>query len=113
MAQALRWPSVADGALAGQVLQQAVEPDPAKALALYRHLQAALARSGNDDTRVAREVGDRIETLEATLAPQGLERATSLAAEMASRWQPLEVRGARDLHAGGSLRPVDRRWCGR
>lgn len=95
------------------LLQQAVEPDPAKALALYRHLQAALARSGNDDTRVAREIGDRIETLEATLDPQGLERASSLAAEMASRWQPLEVRGARDLHAAGSLRPVDRRWCGR
>ena len=88
-------------------------PDPPKALALYRRLAAALSRAGHADDRLGREVADRIEGLETTLGAKELVLADELAADMARRWRPLVVRGASDLYVGGSLRAIDRRWCGR
>lgn len=95
------------------LLQQSVPADPAQGLALYRRIEAALDASGNGDTLVAMEVTERITTLEKSLMPEQLAEAARHGGEMQAQWQPLQVRGARQLRAGGSVRPIERGWCGR
>lgn len=95
------------------LLQQAVPADPARGLALFRRIEAALDAGEHGDTRVAMEVSERIATLEKSLTPAELAQAAAHAGEMAGQWQPLRVRGVRNLRANGSVRPIDRGWCGR
>lgn len=95
------------------LLQQSVPADPAQGLALYRRIEAALDASGSGDTRVAMEVTERIVSLEKSLSPEQLADAVRHAGDMQARWQPLQVRGARQLRTRGSVRPIERAWCGR
>lgn len=95
------------------LLQQSVAADPAQGLALFRRIEAALDAGGHGDTRVAMEVSERIATLEKTLTPAELAQAAAHAGEMAGQWQPLQLRGVRDLRGNGSVRPIERGWCGR
>ena len=95
------------------LLLQSVPADPAQGLALYRRIEAALDASGHGDTRVAMEVTERIASLEKSLSPEQLADAVRHAGDMQARWQPLQVRGARQLRASGSVRPIERAWCGR
>lgn len=95
------------------LLQQAVRPDPAMALAMYRHIDATLRRHGSAEENITFEVGERIADLEAELEGPDLSRADTLAAGIARDWTPAVVRGVKNLRAGGRVSAVDRRWCGR
>lgn len=95
------------------LLQQSVPPDPAQGLALYRHIEAALDAGGAGNTRLAMEVSERIATLEKSLPPDQLARAASHGGEIASQWQPLQLRGVEQMQASGAVRSIERGWCGR
>ena len=95
------------------LLNQAVRPDRAMSLAIYRHIEATLVRNGNEDEAITQDVRERIADLRTDLDGAGLARADKLAADVARDWAPPVVRGVDRLRTAGSLREVDRRWCGR
>lgn len=95
------------------LLAQAIKPDSARALALYRHIHAALLRNGNENERVTKEVRDRINDLEKRLSGEELSRAQGIALNDIQSWEPPTVRGVHGLDPGGRQRDVDRAWCAR
>lgn len=95
------------------LLAQALEPDAARALALYRHIEAALRTDDHKDLRVSVEVRDRIATLEQGLPAAQRLRAANIAQSELSAWRAPVVRGAASLNALGYTRDIDRGWCQR
>lgn len=94
------------------LLAQALEPDLARSLALYRHARDQLKRSGHESERISYEVEDRIRSLEAGLSAQEATRAAQIGSEL-QRWDPPVIRGAHRLDTAGRQRDVDRGWCSR
>lgn len=95
------------------LLNQAVRPNRPMSLAMYRHIEATLVRNGDEDESITRDIRQRIKDLETDLDGTELARAEKRSADIALEWSPPVVRGVGELKAAGSLREVDRGWCGR
>lgn len=95
------------------MLAQTLAPDGARALALYRHVDAALRAHGSHERRVGTQVRERIQGLEQTLAPGELARAARIADTEISRWRSPTMRGVESLDASGRVRDIHRAWCAR
>lgn len=95
------------------LMAQAVRQDGARALALYRQIEQALAQSGNASEQVAVEVRERIRHLQEQLPREDIVRAATIEATEISHWTPPTVRGAHRLNTTGRVRDVDRAWCAR
>lgn len=97
----------------GSLLAQAVKPDPARALALYRFAQGSLERNGHAERRIFKEVSRSIARLERDVNPDQLERASRILTTELSSWTPPVIRGVEDLSSTGRFKDADRDWCRR
>lgn len=95
------------------MLAQTLEPDRARSLALYRHIETALQEHGSSQLQIGVEVRERIEALEQALTADEKRRADDIAHTEIARWRAPTVRGADSLDTSGRQRDIHRAWCAR
>lgn len=93
------------------LLAQAIPPDPARAVALYRHIERALVRHGDGGENMVRQVRERLDAMSKELSSAQRARADTLDQEIATQWQAPVMLGVAALDISGSQRDVSRAWC--
>jgi hypothetical protein len=96
------------------LLGQAVTPDGARSLALYRRALAAVREVDSHAARtLASDIGQQLDQLENNLPPEALQRAGEWQAETGAQWaaaDPVDV-GRRPITALGTPRPAPPAAC--